>query len=202
LEDSDGGRVKINIKHYVNIAYNQPLNVKSKTVAPTGRHRKMQNPPHADLLNRRKFLFDSGRVLIMLSSFSMLAGACTSNNDGERRLADLVIEQGKIVLDLGQNRYRALNTVGSGLKIEIIRQEKPLIVTRISETRIAAFSSQCTHAGYEVLLPEQGILACSSGHGGAFDLEGRVVNGPARSNLPSYETQLIDNRVHIAYPFR
>jgi len=163
---------------------------------------KMKNAFSDDLVNRRKFLFDSGRLVVMLSSFSLLAGACTSNDAGENRLADLVIEQGKIVLDLNESRYRALNTIGSGLKIEITRQAKPLIVTRVSETRIAAFSSQCTHAGYEVLLPEQGILACSSGHGGAFDLEGRVVNGPARSNLPSYETQLIDNRVHIAYSFR
>ena len=162
----------------------------------------MHNPPYDDLRNRRKFLFNSGRLLVMLSSFSLLAGACTNNDDRENRLADLVIEQGKIVLDLNESRYHALNTIGSGLKIEITRQEKPLIVTRVSETQIAAFSSQCTHAGYEVLLPEHGILVCSSGHGGAFDLEGRVVNGPARSNLPNYETQLIDNRVHIAYPSR
>lgn len=162
----------------------------------------MHNTPTDDLLNRREFLFDSGRLLVMLSSFSVLAGACANEDDRKSHLTELVYEQGKIVLDLDKNRYRSLNSIGHGLKIEITRQKKPLIVTRVSETRIAAFSSQCTHAGYEVLLPEHGILVCSSGHGGAFDLEGRVVNGPARSNLPNYETQLIDNRVHIAYPSR
>lgn len=154
-----------------------------------------------NLLNRRKFLSDSGRLLVMLSSFSTLACACANEQDGESRLAELAVEQGRLVLDLDESRYRTLNTIGNGLKIEITRQEKPLIVTRVSETRVAAFSSQCTHAGYEVLLPEQGILACSSGHGGSFDLEGRVLSGPPTSNLQSYPAQLIANRIYVAYPF-
>jgi len=158
----------------------------------------MQNVMPDDLLNRRKFLFDSARLLVMISSLSALTCAC--KKEGEGRLGELAIEQGRIVLDLVESRYQALNTIGNGLKIEITRQEKPLIVTRVSETQVAAFSSQCTHAGYEILLPEQGVLTCSSGHGGAFDLTGRMLSGPPRSNLPSYPTQLIANRVHIAYP--
>lgn len=161
----------------------------------------MKNMMPGDVLNRRKFLSDSGRLLVMISSFSALACACTNERDGESRLAELVIEQGRMVLDLGEGRYRTLNTIGNGIKIEITRQEKPLIITRVSETRVAAFSSQCTHAGYEVLLPEQGILVCSSGHGGSFDLEGRVLSGPPTSNLQSYPAQLIANRIYVAYPF-
>ena len=160
----------------------------------------MQNMPPDDMLTRRGFLFDSGRLLVMISSFSALACACAREKEEESQLAELVIEQGRIVLDLGKIRYRALNTIGSGVKIEINRQEKPLVVTRVSETRVAAFSAQCTHAGYDILLPEQGILTCASGHGGAFDLEGRVLAGPPRSNPPSYPAQLVANRVYVAYP--
>lgn len=158
----------------------------------------MQNMPSDDVLNRREFFFVSGRLLVMLSSFGALACACEKT--GESRIDALVIEQGRIVLDLEKSRYQTLNTIGNGLKIEFSRQEKPLIITRISETQVAAFSSQCTHAGYEVLLPEQGILVCSSGHGGTFDLEGRVLTGPPKSNLTSYPAQLSANRVHVAYP--
>ena len=136
----------------------------------------------------------------MISSFSFLACACDNGQEKESRLAELTIEQGRIVLDLSEGRYLGLNTIGNGLKIQITRQEKPLVITRISETQVAAFSSQCTHAGYEILLPEQGVLACSSGHGGTFDLEGRVLAGPAKSNLPSYPTQLIANRIYVTYP--
>lgn len=160
----------------------------------------MQNMPPDDMLTRRRFLSNSGRLLVMISSFSSLACACTREKEEKNQLAELVIEQGRIVLDLEKSRYRALNTIGSGVKIEINRQEKPLVITRVSETRVAAFSAQCPHAGYEILLPEQGILACASGHGGAFDLEGRALSGPPRSNLPSYPAQLVANRVHVAYP--
>ena len=158
----------------------------------------MQNMPPNEALNRRKFLFSSGRLLIMLSSFSALACACSPAKEEESRLAELVVENGQLVLDLGESRYSALNTIGNGLKIEMNRQENPLIITRVSTTQVAAFSSQCTHAGYEILLPEQGRLTCSSGHGGAFDLEGKVVSGPAKSNLPSYPAQLLGNTVHVA----
>lgn len=160
----------------------------------------MKDMPANNLLSRRRFLSDSARLLVMISSFSTLACACGKEKDGGSRLGELTIEQGRIVLDLNENRYLTLNTIGNGLKIEITLQEKPLIITRVSETQVAAFSSQCTHAGYEILLPEHGVLACSSGHGGTFDLEGRVLTGPPKSNLPSYSTQLIANRVHIAYP--
>ncbi len=158
----------------------------------------MKNVIPDDLLNRRKFLFDSARLLVMISSVSALACAC--KKEGENRLGELAIEHGRIVLDLNESRYQPLNTIGNGLKIEITRQEKPLLVTRVSATQVAAFSSQCTHAGYEILLPEQGVLTCSSGHGGAFSLTGQLLSGPPKSNLPSYPAQLIANRVHIAYP--
>lgn len=158
----------------------------------------MQNIPPDDALNRRHFLFSTGRLLVMLSSFSALACACSREQEGESRLAELVIERGQLILDLNESRYHALNTIGNGLKIEITRQEKPLIITRVSATQVAAFSSQCTHAGYEVLLPEQGILTCSSGHGGTFDLTGRVLTDPPKSDLPSYPAQLTGNRVHVA----
>jgi Rieske Fe-S protein len=159
----------------------------------------MQNMPADAMVHRRKFLSDSARLLVMISSFSTLACACAGDQEEDPRLADLMIKKGRLVLDLGKSRFQALNTIGNGLKLEITRQEKPLIITRISATQVAAFSSQCTHAGYEVLLPEQGVLACSSGHGGAFDLEGRVLSGPARSDLSRYPAQLIDNRVFITY---
>jgi len=159
----------------------------------------MSNMPPNDELTRRKFLFSSGKLLVTLSSFSAFAFACSPEKEGGRRLAEVVVEQGQLILDLNEPRYSALNTIGNGLKIEITRQEKPLIVTRVSATQVAAFSSQCTHAGYEILLPEQGgILACSSGHGGAFDLTGQVVAGPPKSNLPSYPAQLVGNRVRVA----
>ena len=161
----------------------------------------MQNMPPGYSLDRRKFFSISGRLLVMLSSFGPLVCGCVGETEGESRLDELVIEQGRIVLDLGKNRYHALNTIGNGLKIEFSLQEKPLIITRVSETRVAAFSSQCTHAGYEVLLPEHGILSCSSGHGGTFDLEGRVLTEPPKSNLQSYPAQLTANRVYVAFPF-
>jgi Rieske Fe-S protein len=85
--------------------------------------------------------------------------------------------------------------------VEFTHVGKTLMVTRVSESEVAAFSSQCPHAGYEVLPPEHGVLHCASGHGGSFDLTGRVKSGPARSDLERYPAELLNNSVFISYPF-
>jgi Rieske Fe-S protein len=152
----------------------------------------------ADHCTRRKFILDSTILLVTVTSLSALSSACDLEEAKRRkRLAHLQIENSNIILDLDQRVYFPLHATGNGIKLDLGAQTKPLIVTRVSPGEVAAFSSQCTHAGAEVLLPEQGRLICSSGHGAVFDLRGKVLAGPARSNLDSYEAHLADNHQKI-----
>ena len=153
------------------------------------------------LHSRRRFIADSTKLFVVVTSFSVLPCACGKEQVPQSKTATgLDVENGKIVLNINNLPYRPLKNIGGGVKLAIEGAPKPIIVTRVTGTEVAAFSSQCTHAGYEVLLPDNGVLICESGHGGEFDLRGDVIAGPPKSNLTKYPARLDNNKVYIDYP--
>ncbi|MBI4499558.1 MAG: Rieske (2Fe-2S) protein [Gemmatimonadetes bacterium] len=64
----------------------------------------------------------------------------------------------------------------------------PILIVHQSAGGYHALSLQCTHEGCPVnATPLQGILTCPC-HGSRFDLEGRVVQGPAEFPLGRYDS--------------
>jgi Rieske Fe-S protein len=63
----------------------------------------------------------------------------------------------------------------------------PILVIRSSARRFVALSMQCTHEGCPVKPPVGGVITCPC-HGSQYDLEGRVLHGPAQFALARYET--------------
>lgn len=61
-----------------------------------------------------------------------------------------------------------------------------------------ALSSTCTHQQCQVR-PGKAFLRCPC-HGSTYDLEGRVVRGPAPKDLPAYPVRLEDGRILIEVP--
>ncbi|MBT6145613.1 MAG: Rieske (2Fe-2S) protein, partial [Gemmatimonadetes bacterium] len=69
--------------------------------------------------------------------------------------------------------------------------EYPVLVVRIDEQTIIAYSSACTHWDCEVELPDaDGRVECHC-HGSEFDLQGRYVDGPAFGDLVRVPVQVI-----------
>ena len=148
-------------------------------------------------LTRREFVGRTAAVLVTLSFFSLGESACRNAN---RRIGDLEIRDGKIIVDLEKPSFHVLQTPGQGVSITFDTTRKPLLVSRIGEREVVALSSQCTHAGYTVLPPEHGVLICSSGHGGRYSLDGKVLHGPPTSSLASYPCRLDGTLIIIDYP--
>ncbi|MEO6501116.1 MAG: Rieske (2Fe-2S) protein [Jatrophihabitantaceae bacterium] len=63
-----------------------------------------------------------------------------------------------------------------------------IIITRPTETTVAAYSAICTHEGCTVS-PAGKELDCPC-HGSVFDLKGAVMNGPARRPLDTVKVAL------------
>ncbi len=102
-----------------------------------------------------------------------------------------------ISIDLSKSENSALNTIGGARKIPNPRDKKrPIIVTRVSENDVAAFSSKCTHFGCEVALPAKAAIACPC-HGATFDLKGKVTGGPARKDLQPFVATLTGSLITI-----
>ena len=90
----------------------------------------------------------------------------------------------RIVVDLDDPRFAPLAEVGGAMKVVPEGSFEPVIVVRLSEDELIAFSSACPHWGCEVSLPdEEGLIACSC-HESYFDIEGRYLTGPAEEDLP------------------
>ena len=63
-----------------------------------------------------------------------------------------------------------------------------IVVTRMPGNQFYAVSAKCTHRGVAVDPFKRGKGLYCRAHGSQFDVDGRVVRGPARSALKSYDT--------------
>jgi Rieske Fe-S protein len=73
-----------------------------------------------------------------------------------------------------------------------------LLVDHPSTNTFVAISSTCTHQGCTISNFDSGSnqFVCTC-HGSRFDLNGKVVQGPANSNLQSFQTQFSNNILTI-----
>lgn len=72
-----------------------------------------------------------------------------------------------------------------------------VIIHRVSESEVVAFSSVCTHQGCTVL-PEPERLYCPC-HGSVYDpASGEVLDGPAPRPLPEIPVQITDSIITTA----
>lgn len=83
--------------------------------------------------------------------------------------------------------YPALQQNGGSIVVDLGESISPLIVTRSEGDAFYALDSRCTHAGCIVgsYSAAQGFIQCPC-HGSRYDIQGRVIRGPADQNLTSY----------------
>ena len=82
-------------------------------------------------------------------------------------------------------------------KIRLLRVPQfsyDILVRKIADDRFLAILMMCTHHDW-ALTPSKNEFHCTY-HGSVFDLEGRVLAGPAEKNLKSFKTR-IDNGMLI-----
>ncbi len=94
---------------------------------------------------------------------------------------------GQATLSFAQ--YPALMTAGDGVVVDA--PNGPLAVIRTGATTATALSAVCTHSGctVEVQSGSGTTLFCPC-HGSEFDVNGRVLAGPARTPLKVYTAAL------------
>ena len=76
-----------------------------------------------------------------------------------------------------------------------------IVVTRMPGNQFYAVSAKCSHRGVAVDPFKKGKGLYCRAHGSQFDVDGRVVRGPARSGLKSYDTKYDGiGSVSVAFP--
>jgi nitrite reductase/ring-hydroxylating ferredoxin subunit len=98
-------------------------------------------------------------------------------------------QSGPGVLKLSVATYPALATVGGSVQLNFSPIYKPLTINRATSTVFVTLDSVCTHSGCTVnkFLTVNGYMMCPC-HGSRYDVYGRVIGGPADTDLVSYKT--------------
>jgi len=143
-------------------------------------------------VDRREFISKVGKATIAAGLMAPIVGSATTVMGKSEPTA---VEP--VILDITKPEYAVLGQIVGALKIPNPRdKKKPIIVSRMSETTVAAFSSKCTHWGCEVSLPVANTIKCPC-HGSIFDMGGKVTHGPAKKNLYAFPATLSESKITI-----
>ncbi|MBN1128671.1 MAG: Rieske 2Fe-2S domain-containing protein [Chitinispirillaceae bacterium] len=139
-------------------------------------------------ITRRHFLEKAGQAGLAAAMVSPLTGVSAFAGKKTHE---------PVIVDLTRPENAPLLTPGGMIKVpDPANKKRPIIVSRLSETDVAAFSSKCTHLGCEVNISDDGTVACPC-HKALFDASGKVKKGPARKNLKRFDALLGDMTIVI-----
>ncbi len=131
-------------------------------------------------INRRTFFKQTGRSIMgitIIGSIPLLI-SCASNPTGVGNTHKTLTVD---VSSLTEDNTSVLATSPDG---------EPILIIRLSASSYETLLMICSHEGCtspQIGLQDSGLITCVC-HGSAFDIHGKVVGGPANSNLISYPT--------------
>jgi len=132
----------------------------------------------SDKISRRDFIKRSALGVVgggtVLSSLNLEAFAKAPAAKGVIRVSG-----DDVIVKLSDNA--SLDKVGGSVKVS-----DELILIRKSETSFLAIKTICSHKGCDVEL-EGNKFVCPC-HGSEYTIEGKVTQGPSKSDLKSFET--------------
>jgi Rieske Fe-S protein len=135
--------------------------------------------------SRREFIKNVGSAALAATLGSPLLGFEASAASGKPP-GPMV----PIILDLTKPDYAPLKKSGGAVKIpNPFDKKNPIIVSRISDILVTAFSSKCPHKGCQVELPKDNVIKCPC-HFATFDATGKVMQGPADKDLFAFSANL------------
>ncbi len=76
---------------------------------------------------------------------------------------------------------------------------KDLVIIRTGEREVKALSTVCTHLGCAVFWQKDNKRFYCPCHEGAFDADGKVIQGPPPRDLDSYQVELEGDNVYIYF---
>ena len=105
---------------------------------------------------------------------------------------------GANTISIDLNKAISLSETGSSANIIDVQRDVDIIIVHCDERRYAVLSGLCTHFPRPLTyIPSRRVLQCNNFNHSIFDLEGRVVKGPAREPIRRYRAVLRGNHLEI-----
>lgn len=75
--------------------------------------------------------------------------------------------------------------------------DRPAVLVRLPDGNYESLSARCTHLGCTVAFEQaKDIFHCHC-HGSEFNINGKVIKGPAELPLPKYEVSISGNDIYV-----
>ncbi len=145
-------------------------------------------------ITRREFL---GRTITSCAACALVPFLLTVGDSKNVEGSETGNTAGTATFDLTDPAYASLRKTGGAVYANIKGEKQPVIIYRISESEVAAFSSRCTHAGCKVELPVNGEVVCRC-HNSVFDGVGKRLRGPASKDLKRFEARILQDSIVVS----
>ena len=134
---------------------------------------------------RRDFLVKAGVIAGgMVLSLSNV-GTAQERTDSKNAMATAKTGDDEISLKLDDKS--PLNKIGGYQTVET--KSGKIVIVRVSEAEYKAYSAVCPHKGGPIKYDEKTSQLFCPWHNSKFDLTGKVVKGPAKSDLSLFTTE-------------
>jgi Rieske Fe-S protein len=141
-------------------------------------------------MDRKEFILKTCAACVGATALGGLFSSC-----GSSKLVTGKLNNDGLLLD--KNEFK-LKEEGKYRSYIIVRNEAlvfPVCVYRFSETEYSALWMQCTHQGAELNVAGD-HLQCPA-HGSEFDNRGRMIGGPADTDLRVFPVTVTHNQIFI-----
>jgi Rieske Fe-S protein len=136
--------------------------------------------PVCNMISRRTFL--GGTALVVLP---VLYGGCAADRTVMVDLPSVVNNAIVIPLDA----YPMLAEVGGSILGKVAGRADPIIIARVDDASFAAVDALCTHMQCTVAYNALNLTFDCPCHNSSYEIDGRLIGGPAPRPLRAYSTQ-------------
>ncbi len=151
-----------------------------------------ETSPHAGP-SRRQFLVRSASAVGVVG----LATACGGCAAFHKQDIQVEVPENETSVNLSLAKHPKLAEPGGIVRVEGRDGDARLVVIRKADNTLVALSMECTHWGCDLdWVKDKAELDCPC-HGSRFDLDGKVLEGPADEPLPAYPVSEADGVVTV-----
>jgi Rieske Fe-S protein len=142
-------------------------------------------------ISRRSFLGSTALVVL-----PALCGGCA--DDGVT-LVDLPAVSNKTIA-ISLDEFPMLKSVGGSIIGQASGHANPIVIARVSDDMFAALDAICTHERCTVSYNALNLTLDCPCHGSTYEVDGRVINGPAVRALPRFTATASGTMLTITLP--
>jgi cytochrome b6-f complex iron-sulfur subunit len=142
-------------------------------------------------ISRRSFLGSTALVVL-----PALCGGCT--DDGVTIVELPAVSNKTIAISLDE--FPMLNSVGGSIVGQASGYSNPIVIARVRDDMFAALDAICTHDRCTVAYNALNLTLDCPCHGSTYEVDGKVINGPALRALPKFTATSDGTTLTITLP--